>query len=77
MKIELFNEIAFSRSSRLVISTVKACRAGMSNAIATPFTAEIAMMSHGDASPIHASAARTNAGIICAVCVQRMMARFG
>jgi len=32
----LFNATVFIRSSRLVISTMNACRAGMSNAIATP-----------------------------------------
>ena len=36
LKTELFSETAFSKSSRLVISMTKACRAGMSNARITP-----------------------------------------
>ena len=77
LKIELLSEIALRRSSRLVISSVKAWRAGMSKAIATPLMVAMARMIHGVASPAQASPARRNAGIICAVCVQRMIARFG
>ena len=36
LKAELLSEIAFIKSSRLVISMTNDCRAGMSNAIVTP-----------------------------------------
>ena len=64
LKMELLSEMAFSKSSRLVISSVKAWRAGMSNAIATPLTVAIAMMVAGVAIPAHASPASRNAGSI-------------
>ncbi len=76
-KIELLSETALSRSSRPVISIVNACRAGMSNAIAMPFTVDKAMMSAGVARPHQASPARTKAGSICTACAQMTMVRFG
>src|SRR5437667_7912053 len=75
--IELLSEIAFSKSSRLVISTVNACRAGMSKPIARPFNAAITIMNDGVANPAHTPAARRKAQIIWAVCVATRMERFG
>jgi hypothetical protein len=71
------SDIAFSKSSRLVISTVKAWRAGMSNPMATPFSAATTMMNPVEANPSHTPAARKNAQIICADCVATRMDLFG
>src|SRR6266436_8280839 len=75
--IELLSEIAFSKSSRLVISTVNAWRAGMSKPIATPLSAAIMMINNGVANPTQAPAASKNAQIIWAVWVATMIERFG
>src|SRR5437763_2187289 len=75
--IELLSEIALSKSSWLVISTVNAWRVGMSKPIATPLSAAIMMINNGVATPAQAPAASKNAQIICAVCVARMIERFG
>jgi len=52
-KIELLSEIALSKSSRLVISTVKDCRAGISNPMAMPLNAAMTMMNEAEAKPAH------------------------
>ena len=75
--IELLSEIAFSKSSRLVISTVNAWRAGMSKPIEIPLSAATMMMNAVDANPSHTPAASKNAQIICAACVATRMERFG
>ena len=75
--IELLSEIAFSKSSRLVISTVKAWRAGMSKPMATPFSPAMTIMNNGLAKPAQAPAASKNAQSICAVCVATMIERLG
>src|SRR6476661_9485695 len=75
--IELLSEIAFSKSSRLVISTVNAWRAGMSNPIEIPFNAATIMMNGVVAKPNHTPAATKNAQIIWAACVATRIERFG
>ena len=75
--IELLSEIAFSKSSRLVISTVKAWRAGMSKPMATPLSAATMMMNNGEAKPSHTPATSKNAQPICADCVATRIERFG
>ena len=75
--IELLSEIAFSKSSRLVISTVNAWRAGMSKPIEIPFSAATMMMNEGVAKPNHTPAATKNAQIIWAACVATRIERFG
>ena len=49
----------------------------MSNPIATPLTAAIAMMNSGVAKCSQTPNASTNAQIICAVCVQSRIVRLG
>jgi hypothetical protein len=61
LKMELLSEIAFIRSSRLVISTMNACRAGMSKAIATPPSAASTRMCHVWMRPLQTNAANINA----------------
>src|SRR6266567_3851792 len=77
LTIELLREIAFNKSSRLVISTVNAWREGMSKPIAIPLSAAIAMMNPVEANPSHTPAASENAQIICAACVITRMDLFG
>ena len=67
LTIELLSEIAFNKSSRLVISTVKDCRAGMSNPIAMPLSAAMMTMKFALANPAQMPIARRNAQIICAI----------
>ena len=73
--MELLSEIAFIKSSRLVISTMNACRAGMSNAIASPRNAAITKIIPGRDVWLHTSAAKANASTIIAVCVHSTMLR--
>ena len=77
LTIELLSDSAFIRSSRLVISTMNAWRAGMSNAIATPPSAASTRMCQGRTSPLQTSPANTNASTIIALCVHSRTARFG
>ena len=70
-------EIAFIRSDRLVNSTMNACRAGMSNAIATPFKAANIKMCSGRILPLHTSAASVKASIIIVLCAMSTTRRFG
>src|SRR5207244_11221149 len=77
LTIELLREIAFNKSSRLVISTVNAWRAGMSKPIAIPLNAAIAMMNPVAANPSHTPAGSEDAQIICAACVITRMDLFG
>jgi hypothetical protein len=55
------SEIAFSKSSRLAISTVKAWRAGMSNPMEMPFSAATTMINPVEANPNHTPVASKNA----------------
>ena len=73
--MELLSEIAFSKSSRLAISTVNAWRAGMSKPIEIPLSAAMIMMNHGEANPSHTPVASKNAHTICADCVATRMER--
>jgi hypothetical protein len=75
--IELLSDIAFSKSSRLAISTVKAWRAGMSNPIEMLFSAATTMMNSVEANPSHTPVASKNAQIIWADCVATRMDLFG
>ena len=75
--IELLSEIAFIKSSRLVISTVNDWRAGMSNPIEIPFSAATIMMNGVVAKPNHTPAASKNAQIIWAAWVATRIERFG
>ena len=77
LTIELLSESAFIRSSRLVISTMNAWRAGMSKAIATPPSAASTRMCQGCTSLLQTSAANTNASTIMALCVHNNTIRFG
>src|SRR5205823_13175644 len=73
--IELLSEIAFSKSSRLAISTVNAWRAGISKPIEIPLSAAMIMTNHGEANPSHTPVASKNAHTICADCVATRMER--
>ena len=77
LTIELLSEIALSKSSRLVISTVNACRAGISNPIAMPLSAATATINVALANPAQTPIASKNAQIICAVWVAIRIDRFG
>ena len=77
LKTELLSDTAFIKSSRLVISTTKAWRAGMSNAMATPPSAASTMMCQGRTSPLPTSAANTNASTIMPLCVKSSTVRLG
>src|SRR5439155_20946499 len=74
---ELLREIALSKSSRLVISTVNAWRAGMSNPIAVPLNAATTKINKGVAKPSQTPVASNNAQSICADCVAMRMDRLG
>jgi len=69
--------MALSKSSRLVISTVNACRAGISKPIAIPLSAAITIMKLAFANPKCVPAARTKAHNICAACVPIRMGSLG
>ncbi len=77
LKIELFSEMALSKSSRLAISTVKAWRAGISKPSAMPLHAAMSMIVVGEASCRSTSTPRRNAKAISKTCVTRRMFRFG
>ena len=67
--IELFRDTAFMRSSRLVISTMKACLAGMSKAMANPPKAASVRICQARMYPLQTRPANTNASTIIPVCV--------
>src|SRR5439155_769881 len=70
LTIDEFNAIALSRCSRLpTISITNACRAGMSNAFATPSSDPRTKRCHTLTVPASVIAARTNARTIMADCV--------
>ena len=77
LTMELLSDNAFIRSSRLVISTTNACRAGMSNAIATPPSAANTRMCQGRTSPRQTSTANANANSIMPLCVNSSTVRLG
>ena len=69
LTMELFSDIAFIRSSWLVISTMNACRAGISKAIATPPSAANTRICQVWICPLPTSAANTKAVSIIPVWV--------
>ena len=64
LKAELLSEMAFIRSSRLVISMTNDCRAGMSNAMVIPPRTASTMMCHGCTTCVQTSAAMVSDRII-------------
>jgi hypothetical protein len=77
LKAELLSEMAFIKSSRLVISITNDCRAGMSNAMLIPPSTASTMMCQGCTIPVQTSPAIVSDRIIEQICVTTMTARFG
>ena len=77
LKAELLSEMAFIKSSRLVISITNDCRAGISNAIVIPPSTASTMMCHGCTSFVQTSAAIASERIMKQICVATTTARFG
>jgi hypothetical protein len=77
LKAELLSEIAFIKSSRLVISITNDCRAGMSKAIVIPPRTARTMMCHGCTRPLQTSAAIASDKTMEQVWVATMTERFG
>ena len=77
LTMELLSDTAFIRSSRLVISTMNACREGMSKAIATPPSPASTRMCQGRMCPLPTSAAYPNASSIIPFCVKQTTVRLG
>ncbi len=77
LNAELLREIAFIKSSRLVISMTNDCRAGMSNAIVIPLNTASAMMCHGCTIFVQTSAAMERETNIEQSWVTTMTERFG
>jgi len=69
LTMELLSDTAFIKSSRLVISTMNACRAGMSKAMATPPSAANRRICHVWIWPLPTKIAKTNAVSIIPVWV--------
>ncbi len=64
LKAELLSEMAFIKSSRLVISITNDCRAGISKAIVIPPRMATTMMCHGCTTLLQTSAAIVSDRII-------------
>src|ERR1041385_7369918 len=77
LNAELLSEIAFIKSSRLVISMTNDCRAGISNAIVIPLHTASAMMCHGWTIFVQTSTAMLSEMLIEQSCVTTITDRFG
>ncbi len=75
--MELLSDTAFINFSRLIISSMNACRTGMSKAIATPPSAAGTRMCQGRMCRLHTNAANTKASTIMAVWVKKTTVRLG
>ncbi len=69
LNIDEFKAMALIKSSRPTISTKNDCRAGMSNELTIPSSADKTKMCHTCTVPVRVMAASANASSMEAVCV--------